>query len=92
MRFGASALTLVTRTSAMAAAVAGTRTLPPSILITDFDGTVTAIDTTPLVPHLAARGQGGATAGLLRFRELEERYISQLSQCKDTIRAQRADV
>lgn len=28
----------------------------------------------------------------MRFRELEERYISQLSQCKDTIRAQRADV
>ena len=92
MRIGASAATLVTRASAMAAAVAGTRTLPPSILITDFDGTVTAIDTTPLVPHLAARGQGGATAGLLRFRELEERYLTQLSQCKDTIRAQRADV
>ena len=53
-----------------------------SYLITDFDGTCTVTDTTPLVPHLAARASTNPSAVLSRFRELEDLYMSLLGRCK----------
>ena len=53
-----------------------------SYFITDFDGTCTTTDTTPLVPHLAARASANPASVLNRFRELEDLYMSMLARCK----------
>ena len=45
-------------------------------LITDFDGTCTQKDTTPLVPHLAARSSSTPDEVLERFNALEDLYMS----------------
>ena len=54
-------------------------------IVIDFDGTCTQTDTTPLVPHLAARGAPSASAAssiLNRFGELEAEYFALLSEAK----------
>ena len=51
-------------------------------LITDFDGTCTATDTTPIVPHLAARASPTPSAVLGRFGQLEDLYLSMLGKCR----------
>lgn len=73
-----SSAALLARVAACAAAVPrGAR-----YLITDFDGTCTITDTTPLVPQLAARTSSTPELVLSRFGELEDMYLDMLSKCK----------
>ena len=59
-------------------------------LVTDFDGTCTTADTTPVVPHLAARASQNPSAVLERFNELEGLYLRMVEQCTSEVRAQGA--
>ena len=67
-------------------AAAATRSLAAHWLVADFDGTCTAVDTTPVVPQLAARFSSEPENVLSRFRSLENKYFELLSEL-DTIEA-----
>jgi len=78
------------RAATATAAVVGARVVPPNVayLVTDFDGTVTAFDTTPLVPHLAMHcSPCRAEVILASFRELEDAYFSRVDACKEDVRS-----
>jgi phosphoserine phosphatase len=55
------------------------------VLVTDFDGTCTEVDTTGLIPHLAARKAAVPFSVLERWTEFENRYISLLKRCKEEV-------
>lgn len=91
-RASTSAQRLLSRVAMAAVAssssVASTRAA--HLLITDFDGTCTITDTTPLIPHLAARAAATPNAAekiLSTFKELEDLYLSRLSSCKAALQA-----
>lgn len=77
-------LVALTRRS-VAMQVGASGTARELVLITDFDGTCTDRDTTGLVAQLAARRPGQSTPDahvLAIFNELEQSYLSLLSQSK----------
>ena len=60
-------------------------------LITDFDGTCTQKDTTPLVPHLAARSSSTPDEVLERFNALEDLYMSMVESVHNGMALHRCD-